>query len=137
MNKEEKNCNVTQKAIVLREDGKFLTILRGKGAPSHLLVWDIPGGSLEYGEDPIAGIAREIKEETGLSVKDLRPFDVSSKVNPWGFWVTIAYTCKAVSSEVTISYEHDEFKWVTKEEFLKLPSWEKIARFVNNFSNFS
>ena len=76
MIKERKNICVTQKAIVVRKDGKFLTILRGKTAPSHPLAWDLPGGELEYGEDPIAGIAREIKEESSLEVSGLKPYDI-------------------------------------------------------------
>lgn len=133
MKKEDKNCNVTQKAVVFRKDGKFLTILRGKTAPSHPEAWDLPGGALDYGEDPVAGITREIKEETGLDVKNLKPFDVFGDTNVIGFWVTIAYTCEVVSDEVVLSYEHDEFRWVTKDEFLKLPSTPKNINFVNKY----
>jgi len=133
MNKEHKNPGVTQKAVISRKNGKFLTILRGKTAPSHPEVWDLPGGALDYGEDPQAGIIREIKEETGLEVKNLKPFDVSGKENPWGYWVTIAYSCEAVTDEVVLSCEHTEFKWVTKEEFFKLESWEKIIHFVKTY----
>jgi ADP-ribose pyrophosphatase YjhB (NUDIX family) len=31
--------------------------------------WDIPGGFLEAGEHPCAGMLREVKEETGLAVR--------------------------------------------------------------------
>ena len=133
MNKERKNICVTQKAIVLRNDGKFLTIKRGKTAPSHPLMWDLPGGELNYGEDPFAGIVREIKEEVALDVSNVKPFDVFGHENPWGYWVTIAYTCESLSGKVTLSMEHMEFQWVTKEEFFKLSSWEKITRFVKNY----
>ncbi|HYX11177.1 MAG TPA: NUDIX hydrolase, partial [Candidatus Acidoferrum sp.] len=34
--------------------------------------WDIPGGFLEEGEDPVAGLRRELKEETGLDVEPQR-----------------------------------------------------------------
>lgn len=132
MNQERKNIGVTQKAVVFRDDRKFLAIRRSKTAPSHPLAWDLPGGELEYGENPIAGIAREIKEETGLEVSDLRPFDVFGRENPvHGFWVTIAYKCEAVGDTVKLSIEHDDFKWVTKDEFLKLDSTDKLRQFVS------
>lgn len=134
MNPENSNVGVTQKAIVVRDDGKFLVIRRSKTAPSNALKWDLPGGLLEYREDPISGIEREIMEETGLSVTDIKPFDVFGHENPVGFWVTIAYVCKIKSGEVKLSYEHDDYKWVSKEEFENLESSEKIIQFVNNFS---
>ncbi len=32
-------------------------------------LWDIPGGFLDEGEDPIGGLRREFVEETGLTVE--------------------------------------------------------------------
>lgn len=133
MMSERKNMGVTQKAVVLRGDGKFITIRRSDTAPSHPLAWDLPGGELECGEDPIIGITREIKEETGLDVMELKPFDTFGQENPVGFWVTIAYKCQTVSEEVALSYEHSEYKWVSREEFLELPSTPKNIRFVKNY----
>ena len=124
---------VTQKAVVFNKDGKFLALLRGATAPSYPSHWDLPGGVLEYGEDPVTGIIREVKEESGLEIFDVRPFDVHSRVYPTaGFWVTIAYRCRAKTEVVTVSWEHDAFKWVTKGEFLRLPASPKIIRFVEN-----
>ncbi len=131
IDKKLKNIGVTQKAVVWRRDGKFLAMRRSKTAPTHPLAWDLPGGELEYGEAPVAGIAREIKEETGLEVKDLRPFDVFGHENLGGFWVTIAYTCNALTDTVVLSYEHVDFQWVTKEKFLKLESTDKLRQFVS------
>jgi ADP-ribose pyrophosphatase YjhB (NUDIX family) len=34
--------------------------------------WDIPGGFLEEGEDPLDGLRRELKEETGLDIEPQR-----------------------------------------------------------------
>lgn len=126
------NMGLPQKAVVWRSDGRFLALLRGKTAPTYPLHWDLPGGDLEYGEEPIAGIIREIKEESGLDVSNVRPFDVHSRKGTDGFFVTVAYCCKAASDVVTISWEHDDYKWVTKEEFLKLPAAPKIIQFVKN-----
>lgn len=134
MTQDNQSVGVTQKAVVVRSDGKFLVLRRSKTAPSNPLKWDLPGGVLEYRENPVFGIEREIKEEAGLTVAHMKPFDVFGHENPVGFWITIAYMCKFTSGEVTLSYEHDDFKWVTKEEFKKLESSEKITQFVNNFS---
>ena len=36
--------------------------------------WDIPGGHLEEGEDPMDGIRRESEEEAGVSFKNAIPY---------------------------------------------------------------
>ncbi len=124
---------VSQKAIIFNKEAKFLTIHRTETAPSNPNKWDFPGGDLDFGEDAIKEIIREIKEESGLEVKDLKSFDVESHINKDGdFWVTIAYTAKAVSNEITLSFEHDEFKWLTADEFLKLEFVDKLKRFIRN-----
>jgi len=128
-----KKVGVSQKVIIFNKEGKFLTIRRTKTAPSNPNKWDFPGGDLDFGEDTTDGIIREIKEESGLEVKELKPFDVESHINKMGdFWVTIAYTAETVSEKVTLSYEHDAFKWVPPKGFLKLESPEKLKRFVKN-----
>lgn len=110
-----------------------MTIRRTSTAPTRPNTWDFPGGDLDFGEEAISSMIREIKEETGLEVKDLKPFDVESHVNKDGdFWITIGYTALAVSEKVVLSFEHDEFKWVTAEEFLELESAPKLRRFVEN-----
>lgn len=122
---------VSQKVIVLNDGGKILAIRRSKTAPLRPLHWDLPGGDLDFGEDPIQGIIRETKEETGLVIENPEPFDVEAHVSPGGeFWVTIAYKTHYSAGDVNLSYEHDEFGWLTPEEFLKLESSEKLQRFI-------
>jgi 8-oxo-dGTP diphosphatase len=124
---------VSQKAIVINNEGKILTVRRSATAPIRPLNWDLPGGDLEFGEDPTQGIIREITEETSLNIERLEPFDVEAHVNSNGeFWVTIAYKAASKTGNVVLSYEHDEFKWVTPEEFLQLKSSDKLQRFVKN-----
>jgi 8-oxo-dGTP pyrophosphatase MutT (NUDIX family) len=57
---------VATRAVVLDPTGKILLFLShfdpGSGLPPQ---WVFPGGGLESGEQPIAGIVREVFEETG------------------------------------------------------------------------
>lgn len=126
-----KETRVTQKAVIFNKEGKFLILHRTATAPANPNKWDFPGGELDLGEDAINGIIREIKEETGLEVEGIKPFDVESHINDKGeFWVTIAYTAKAKSVEVELSFEHDKFKWVQVKDFLDLETLSKLRRFA-------
>ena len=56
--------------VIVRKDGD---ILLGKRKNAHGAGgWQFPGGHLEYGESIEACAIREVFEETGLSIKNLR-----------------------------------------------------------------
>ena len=53
---------VSVKGIVIDDDGRIMLSRQEDGT------WDLLGGGLDHEEDPIAGLKREIFEETGLRV---------------------------------------------------------------------
>jgi ADP-ribose pyrophosphatase YjhB (NUDIX family) len=53
-------------ALIVK-DNRVLLVLRA--VEPFTGCWDIPGGFLEAGEHPYAGMVREVKEETGLDVR--------------------------------------------------------------------
>ena len=57
------------KAMVFNERGELLLIRNSYGR-SHL--WLLPGGGIGRRESPEAAAAREVREETGLEVRELR-----------------------------------------------------------------
>ena len=127
----EEKAGVSQKAVVFNKTGKFLVLLRGSTAPSNPLKWDLPGGDVDFGEDPQESILREIREETALKVDPLDILDVEAHINSRGeHWFTVAYRAVAINDDVKISWEHDEFRWVDSREFAELSSTPKIVRFV-------
>ena len=133
---KEKIIGVSQKAFLFRADGRFLTMRRTKTAPSNPLRWDLPGGDIEFGEDPLAAIKREIKEEAGLATGELRPFAVVGRIYRGNeYWVTVAYTTKVAKGRLKISWEHDLHQWVTIDEFLKLRLPVKIRRFAKTLKS--
>ncbi len=134
MKNQNKNIGLAQKTVVFRKDGRILSIRRSKTAPSRPLYWDLPGGELEFGEDSEQGAIREIREETRLEVKKLKLLCVVSGFNDIKeFWVTIAYTAEAITQNVILSYEHDDFRWVTPEGFLKSKTSPRNKRIIKKF----
>lgn len=51
-------------------------LLAERGIEPHRGDWDVPGGFLEPGEDPLEGARREVREETGLEVDLEGPFAI-------------------------------------------------------------
>ncbi|PJE69468.1 MAG: hypothetical protein COU98_01865, partial [Candidatus Staskawiczbacteria bacterium CG10_big_fil_rev_8_21_14_0_10_38_10] len=87
------------------------------------------------GEDTKEGMIREIKEETGLEVHDLKIIDAISGFNDKNeFWVTICCVAQPTKFEVKLSYEHDDSQWVTPEEFQQFEASPRNKKFVERFN---
>jgi ADP-ribose pyrophosphatase YjhB (NUDIX family) len=52
----------------IESDGQALLVRISAGTPGAGL-WTLPGGGLQFGEDPIEGVVREVGEETGLDAR--------------------------------------------------------------------
>lgn len=118
--------------VLIRKENKFLILKRTDSKSYMPSKWDIPGGSMEVGEKIEDTAIREVFEETGLKVV---PKEVLyTYVNPVELPVrqTLQIIMKAdyLGGEInTKPDEHDDWKWVTKEEALKLP----IINFLQSF----
>ena len=59
---------ITVAAAVIERDGWFLVTKRQRGV--HLEgFWEFPGGKCERGEDPVACLVRELREELAVDVR--------------------------------------------------------------------
>ncbi|MCX6716326.1 MAG: NUDIX domain-containing protein [Candidatus Taylorbacteria bacterium] len=126
---------VSQKTIIINREGKILALHRSLTDPSRPLTWDLPGGQLEEGEALEANVQREIQEETGIKIGDFKIFDATASLNKKGeYWVQIGYLAEVDMPDIVLSYEHDSYAWLTKDEFLKLESSTKIKRFLSKIN---
>jgi len=95
---------------VLIENGKALLIRRG--SEPLLGQWSIPGGTLELGETLLEGVAREMLEETAVTVRVLDLIEVFERISPYStpevrdaaqrpqfHFVIVDYLCEKVSGE--------------------------------------
>ena len=60
-------------AAVIERPGEFLLAQRPEGKP-YPGYWEFPGGKIEAGEDPRAGLVRELREELGIEVRHATPW---------------------------------------------------------------
>jgi 8-oxo-dGTP diphosphatase len=58
--------------VMVMKDGKVLFGCRSKGASHGDKLWSFPGGLLEHGETFEQGARREIMEEAGIEVENIR-----------------------------------------------------------------
>ena len=104
--------------LPVREDGRILLLLRPTGT------WEPPAGRLQPGESFEEGAIRELYEETGMLVRPQRIIATWVGDAPSGSRLaSITYAGRADGGEVTLSDEHLDYRWVTLEEWMSLPSW--------------
>lgn len=107
------------------EAGKFLFLL-AKRIPERGGFWQPMTGGVEQGETFEQTIKRESQEEFGLA-KINRIIDTGyhfSFTDDNGKHTEYIYGAGVDNdAEPTLSHEHDEFKWVEKDEALKLLKW--------------
>lgn len=102
--------------------GKFLIVKRADNDSFLPGIWEIPGGKLEPGEDPLDGARREVKEEAGLDVELVSPISIWTYGDYSGGtqFIQIDYLCKIIGNpEVKLSEEHSDFAWITYDELDK------------------
>ena len=84
-------------------------------------VFELPGGHIEYGEDIVEGLKREVREELGMDIKVGDPFSVFTYTNEikGSHSIEVDYFASFVNSldEIKINPEdHSEFGWFSEEE---------------------
>jgi 8-oxo-dGTP diphosphatase len=111
---------VAARAVVMDESGRVLLIRRAPDVYLDPGRWELPGGKMDHGESLEEALAREVGEETGLSVRVGKPFHVHQfSVDP--FWVTcVTYACERSGGDVRLSEEHDDVAWAGPTELAEL-----------------
>ncbi|MGB8955081.1 MAG: (deoxy)nucleoside triphosphate pyrophosphohydrolase [Tumebacillaceae bacterium] len=101
-------------AAVIERDGSFLIAQRPPD--KHMgLKWEFPGGKLEWGEDPRAGLAREIREELAIEIEVGDVLEVVAHVYDELQVVLLVYACTYRSGNVQL-LDVQDVRWVSRQE---------------------
>lgn len=113
------NPALTAMAFVAHQ-GRYLVLKRAQEPFAG--AWDLPGGFVEAGETPQEAVEREIAEETGLAVADLRIIGAyTSRYGDGGKWtVDIAFEGRASCRDIRLSDEKWDAAWVDLSEMPQL-----------------
>lgn len=101
--------------------------------------YTFPGGHIEPGESIVQSAIREVKEETGLTMKNPRLVGVKQFWVKSGRYIVFLFSATKFSGELRSSYE-GEVGWFTKEEMknINLVShfFEHLAVFEDDYSEY-
>jgi len=128
--------------IMLLKDGKILlgkrntdpekasSKLRGEGT------WTLPGGKVHFGEKLKDAAIREVFEETGIKVKNLRLISVADDVIEDAHFVTIGFLCEDFEGKANVMEPDEilEWKWFDLNNLpspLYFPSAEIIKSYLS------
>ncbi len=111
----------------VKKDGRTLMMHRNKRAGDiHDGKWNGLGGKLDFGETPEEGVIREVKEESGLVIKNpslrgILTFPAFKDEEDWYVYVFVAHE---YSGEFAVESREGELKWIEDEKLFGLPLWE-------------
>jgi ribonuclease HI len=100
---------------VIKQDTKVLLLRRSTGNPIYAGLYELPGGKVDFGEDPRAALQRQIKEETGRYVETLQLYDVHSELDvndlKHQYIVLVFWVSLKPETSVEIGPDHDKYAW--------------------------
>jgi 8-oxo-dGTP diphosphatase len=105
---------------VIVDRGRVLLVRRGQEPLKGQ--WSLPGGMLEVGESLTAGVVREVREETGLTVETVELVELLDRIHRDGervryHYVIADYLCRVADGELKAASDADAVRWVERAEW--------------------
>lgn len=117
-------------ALIIK-DGLLLAVQRGPEMKMPLK-WEFPGGKIENGESEQSCLAREIKEELRLEIEVGDKLAEVVHDYPEFTIRLIPFMAQIQSGELNLT-EHQDYRWLKKEELLDLDWAEADLPIVRDF----
>jgi 8-oxo-dGTP diphosphatase len=116
---------------VIARGGKLLVLKRAPSMSYKPGSWDLPGGHLAIGESFEECLAREVEEETALTIANPRLLGIHNSIGPY-LQMIFACTIENDAHEIRLRpHEHVEARWVAPSQLVELeliPYLEGILR---------
>jgi 8-oxo-dGTP diphosphatase len=110
-------------------DGTEKVFLPKRAATKKFLpgVYELPGGHIDFGEDIVAGLQREIEEEFGKKVAVGDPFAAFTYTNPvkGAHPIEVIYFAQfedGIDGVHLHPEDHSEYLWLAENELATLPN---------------
>jgi 8-oxo-dGTP diphosphatase len=100
-------------AIIIRPaDNKVFATKRSKNKKYSPGKWETVGGTIESGETPEQGLAREVKEELNVGIRQAKPLGTYQ----WEDRIFHSFIVELDSEPKPNTDDFDDWGWFTKEE---------------------
>lgn len=100
---------------IVRENEKTLLLRRANGRPSILGKYELPGGKVNYGEQPEDALARNLASEAGVTIQTAQLFDVLTYIDHDERDIQYVFILYLVSlrsgSRVQLSQNYNHYTW--------------------------
>lgn len=103
-------------AVLVVDEGKVM--LTKRAVDPYKDWWDLPGGFMENGEDPIEGAKRELLEETGLHIEvtGLLGVEVDKYGDDGVYTLNFQYVAKPIGGKPEPHSDVSEIRWFAPAE---------------------
>ncbi len=118
------------KVLLKNKEGRYLFLHRSaKKYPEVNRLWDFPGGRIDIGSPLLENLAREVKEEAGMTIVGVpKLIGAQDILKNDRHVVRLTYVADAGSGTPVLSEEHDEFAWLTIEEIRSREDFDRYLR---------
>lgn len=116
-------AKIVAKTLVRNSEGLYLVLYRSNTHPLFPGHIDFPGGEVEPEETSEAAVAREIQEETGLSVNPNKLKKLFAKQYQQTTHMLFEAKLAEPDAKVALSWEHEDYRWITPEELKSPPKF--------------
>ena len=105
---------------VIKQDSKVLLVRRATGNPMYIGMYELPGGKVEFGEDPRASLQRKVSQDLGRDIETLQVYDVHSELDVHDlmhqYIVLVFLASLRPDTGITLGPEHDKYVWKKLED---------------------
>ena len=107
--------------VLQKAEARSLVLVR-RGTQPLLGQWSLPGGAVELGETIEQAVVREMREETGLTVRPLRIVQVLDRIHrdPTGrvqyHYVLVNFLCSVESGTLSPGSDAAETRWADTDD---------------------